>query len=191
MQEHFRYNREEMSKIVQFFFLIGMLCFISGVLLMYKAHTRTQDNVALPQQPQQPLFPAIVLRVIDGDTVLVSQLSIQEKVRLIGIDAPETVDRQKPVGCFGKEASERMRQLLNGKLVYLQADNTQADKDMYGRLLRYIYLPNKTMVNEILLQEGFAKEYTFGYHAYIFQHAFRQLEAYAQKEKNGLWGKCE
>src|SRR3989338_7463066 len=76
-----------------------------------------------------------VKRVIDGDTI---ELENGEKVRYIGIDTPETLDPRKPIQCFGKEAAQKNRELVEGKPVWLTKDIT--DKDKYGRSLRYVYL---------------------------------------------------
>jgi micrococcal nuclease len=78
---------------------------------------------------------ATVLRVIDGDTIEVSVAGMAEKVRLIGVDTPETVDPRKPVEHFGKEASTFTRQLVDGKKVVLRDELGGQDRDKYGRLL--------------------------------------------------------
>lgn len=78
----------------------------------------------------------IVSRVIDGDTF---EIEDGLKVRMLGVDTPETVDVRKPVGCFGKEASSETKKLLSRKLVILQKDISNTDK--YNRLLRYVFLP--------------------------------------------------
>ena len=133
-----------------------------------------------------------VVRVVDGDTIVVGTGGTEEKVRLIGIDTPETVDPRKPVQCFGKEASDEAKRLMTGGQVKLVSDTTQSDRDTYGRLLRYVYLQDGTFVNKKMIEEGFAYEYT--YHVpYQFQTEFKSAQALAQKEKRGLWadGVCE
>lgn len=76
-----------------------------------------------------------VAKVIDGDTIMAND---GMTIRLIGIDTPETVDPRRPVGCFGKEASNFTKQLLLGKQISVEKDVSETDK--YGRLLRYVYL---------------------------------------------------
>src|SRR3989338_7085144 len=83
-----------------------------------------------------------VVRVVDGDTIV---LDGDEKVRLIGVDTPETVDPRKPVQYFGKEASEFTRRMAEGKRVRLEFD--QDTKDRYGRTLAYVYLEDGTFLN--------------------------------------------
>lgn len=130
----------------------------------------------------------LVTKVVDGDTI---DLESGQTVRLVGIDTPETVDPRRPVGCFGKEASNETKSLLTGKQVILQKDIS--DKDKYGRILRYVYLPldNGTIlfVNDYLVREGFAKVYTYPPDV-KFNEQFRQAEIEARENKRGLWGKC-
>ncbi|MEX1997648.1 MAG: thermonuclease family protein, partial [Candidatus Andersenbacteria bacterium] len=94
---------------------------------------------------------ATVARVIDGDTI---ELSTGERVRYIGVDTPETVDPRTAPQCLGKEASNKNKELVEGKAVTLEKDVSETDR--YGRLLRYVYVDGK-MINEALVAEGFAK----------------------------------
>jgi len=129
-----------------------------------------------------------VSKVIDGDTI---ELESGQTVRLIGIDTPETVDVRRPVGCFGKEASEESKKLMVGKWVILQKDVSETDK--YGRLLRYVYLSleegQTLFVNDYLVREGFAKVLTYPPDV-KFNEQFRLAEKEAREHERGLWGKC-
>lgn len=129
-----------------------------------------------------------VTKVIDGDTI---ELEGGQKVRLIGIDTPETVDPRRPVGCFGKEASNESKSLLTGKEVIMQKDVSDTDK--YGRLLRYVYLPLENgqtlFVNDYLVREGFAKVYTYPPDV-KFNEQFLEAERQARELNKGLWKKC-
>lgn len=131
---------------------------------------------------------AIVSKVVDGDTI---QIEGGQTIRLIGIDTPETVDSRRPVGCFGKEASNQAKSLLSGKVVILQKDVSETDK--YHRLLRYIFLPLDNgqilFVNDYLVREGFAKVLTYPPDV-KYNEQFRQAERQAREQKRGLWGKC-
>jgi micrococcal nuclease len=138
-----------------------------------------------PVQPPAPTNNQVV-RVVDGDTIEVRLDGQNQKVRLIGIDTPEVVDPRQPVQCFGQEASRQAHQLLDGQTIELQADPTQDNKDKYGRLLRYVYLPDHTLVNLLLIQEGYAHEYTYQI-PYIYQAQFRQAEQQARQQQKGLW----
>lgn len=130
---------------------------------------------------------AIILRVIDGDTITVSLKDSEEKIRLIGVNTPESVDPRRPVECFGKEASRFTKELLpQGSTVYLVADLTQTDRDKYGRLLRYVLLPDGTLMNELIIASGYGHEYTYRT-PYEHQTAFKAAEHSAREEQKGLW----
>ncbi len=126
-------------------------------------------------------------RVVDGDTIEVAFSSTDKyKVRMIGINSPESVDPRKPVECFGKEASEHLKQLLNVKYIRLSTDPSQMGEDKYGRWLRYVYLEDGTDVNLQMIKDGYAYEYTYD-SAYTHQAAYRAAEKVAQENKIGLW----
>ena len=129
-------------------------------------------------------------RVIDGDTI---QLDTGEKVRYIGINAPETVHPSKPVECFGKEASDKNKELLEGKEIRLEKDISDTDK--YGRLLRYVFVAEndtEIFINDYLVRNGFAN--SFSYPPDIkHQKKFQEAEIEARENKRGLWadGVCD
>lgn len=131
-----------------------------------------------------------VLRVIDGDTIDVSINGENKRLRLIGINTPETVDPRKPVECFGKEASEKAKSILEGNRVYLEYEMSQGDTDKYGRLLRYVFLEDGTNFNLMMIKEGYAYEYTYNL-PYKYQKEFKDAQKEAEKSLAGLWGeKC-
>lgn len=127
-----------------------------------------------------------VSKVTDGDTLHVTIDGTDERVRLIGINTPETVDPRKEVQCFGKEASARMKELAEGKLVRLEYDDSQGMRDTYGRLLAYVYLEDGQMINRKMVAEGYAYEYTY-MAPYLYRDEFRQLQTLARTSKRGLW----
>jgi len=122
----------------------------------------------------------LVTRVIDGDTI---EIEGGARVRYIGIDTPETVHPEKPVEYFGKEATQKNRELVQGKRVYLEKDIQ--DKDKYGRLLRYVWVGD-TMVNAELIGLGYAYSYTYPPNV-KYQKLFLQLEKEAREQGRGLW----
>ncbi len=128
----------------------------------------------------------IVTRVVDGDTIVVRIGGISEKVRLIGVDTPETVDPRRPVQCFGKEASAFTRALLLNNSIRLEVDTSQGGRDKYGRLLRYVFLLDNTLVNEKIIAEGYGHEYTYRI-PYRHQTDFKSAERNARENKKGLW----
>jgi micrococcal nuclease len=122
-------------------------------------------------------------RVIDGDTIVVDIDGKKEKVRLIGVDTPETTHPQKGVEYFGREASEFTRKMVEGKKVRLDFDWQRRDR--YGRLLAYVYLPDGTFLNAEIIREGYGFAYTR--HPFKYMKEFKQLEREARKNKKGLW----
>jgi endonuclease YncB( thermonuclease family) len=129
----------------------------------------------------------LVTNVIDGDTIEVSDSQRQYKVRLIGIDTPETRHPNQKVECFGREASARVKELIQDVQVQLELDETQGGTDRYGRLLAYVILPNGTNLGYQLINEGYATEYTYG-QAYKYQKDFVQAQEAARAAGRGLWG---
>ena len=127
-----------------------------------------------------------VVKVVDGDTLDVSINGKTEAIRLIGINTPETVDPRKPVECFGKEASNKAKELLAGKTVGLQNDPTQGERDKYGRLLRYVTLADGTSFNKLMISQGYAYEYTYN-KPYKYQAEYKQAQKTASANKKGLW----
>lgn len=133
-----------------------------------------------------------VIKVVDGDTIKIDDRGKIQTVRLIGLDTPEVVDPRKPVQCFGKEASERMKEIVEGKYVRLRNDDSQNNEDKYGRLLRYVYLDNDVLVNRMMIEEGYGHEYTYE-KPYQFKEQFMKAEEEARTRKRGLWaeGMCK
>ncbi|HEX9804879.1 MAG TPA: thermonuclease family protein [Candidatus Dojkabacteria bacterium] len=133
-----------------------------------------------------------VLKVVDGDTIQVNIDGSVARIRLIGIDSPESVDPRTPVECFGNEASDYLKSILEDNSVRLLPDPTQGDEDQYGRLLRYVYIKNSdkpeedTNIAELILQNGYAFEFTYDT-PYQFQQKFQELEEEAMTNKRGLW----
>ena len=126
-----------------------------------------------------------VVKVVDGDTINVSIAGRVEKVRLIGVDTPE-VDSRRPVELFGREASEFTRRLSLGKDVRLDQDPQGDTRDTYGRLLRYVYLPDGTLLNAEIIRQGYGHAYTRFPYAKL--ESFRALEREAREAGRGLWG---
>lgn len=128
---------------------------------------------------------AQVTHVVDGDTIDIIFNCKKERVRLIGINTPETVDPRRPVQCFGKEASDKTKSLLSGATVRIETDPTQNERDKYGRLLAYIFLDDVN-INKKLIEDGYAYEYTYG-KAYKYKKEFKAVQTDAKEQKRGLW----
>lgn len=134
---------------------------------------------------------AKVVRVVDGDTI---EIEGGQTVRYIGIDTPETVHPQKTVECFGREASNKNKELVEGKFVQLEKDVSEVDK--YGRLLRYVYVDPSTssgqviFVNELLVKEGFAHASSYPPDV-KYQDLLNSVQKDAQSQNKGLWAGCD
>jgi len=129
-----------------------------------------------------------VTRVIDGDTIVVSSWRGEQKVRLLGVDTPETKDPSQPAQCYGKEATDYTTQLLLNQTVELRRDWSQSNKDKYNRLLRYVLLNDENVSYNIIVK-GFGKEYTYD-QPYMTQAVFKEAEHNAKRYKIGLWKFC-
>lgn len=131
-----------------------------------------------------------ITKIIDGDTIEVQKEvegNIEKyKVRLLGVNTPESVDPRRPVECFGKEASKYVTDNFLGEVVRLETDDSQDKYDKYDRLLAYAYTSEGIMINEKLIADGYAYEYTYD-KPYKFQREFKELQRLAKSENLGLW----
>lgn len=130
--------------------------------------------------PNPNITYAKVINVVDGDTFT---LESGQVVRMIGMDTPETVHPSKPVQCYGKEASLKTEELLQGKEINLEKDVSETDR--YNRLLRYVYVGD-LFVNEYLVSEGYAKSSSYPPDI-KYQDKFIEAQKKAQEENKGLW----
>jgi micrococcal nuclease len=150
----------------------------------------TEDKEIVPikneilVKEEGPLYK--VTSVLDGDTIKISMNGEIETLRLIGIDTPETVDPRKEVQCFGIEATNRAKELLNNQKVAIEYDSSQGERDRFGRLLVYVFLEDGTSFNKKMISEGYAYEYTYN-SKYKYQSEFKQAEVNAQSNNTGLW----
>ncbi|MFZ3072633.1 MAG: thermonuclease family protein [Thermodesulfobacteriota bacterium] len=143
---------------------------------------QTPQEQPFVNQTEQPENTTNYLcdRVIDGDTIVIED---NRKIRLIGVDTPETVHPNKPVEYFGKEASLFTKRMAEGKKVKIEYDWQKKDK--YGRTLAYLYLEDGTFLNLEIIRQG----YGFAYTKFPFKHLeiFRQAEKEARENRRGLW----
>jgi len=163
----------------------GPAAFAVGALLTLGAATAVLHLTAPPTrygQVPDAAERARVAQVIDGDTL---RLSDGRSVRLLGIDAPETVNpnlgAEQP---FGRDASARLAQLVEGQDVALERDTT--DRDHYGRLLRHVWVGGR-LVSETLAREGLAWSYAVPPDL-RHRERIRAAEAAARQAERGLWG---
>jgi micrococcal nuclease len=126
---------------------------------------------------------AYVQEAIDGDTV---KLSDGRKLRYVGVDTPELHHPTKGEQCFGEKAYQQNKSLVEHQLVTLEKDVSETDK--YGRLLRYIWLGDK-LINQELVSEGYAVARSFPPDI-ARQDILRQAEKSAREQQKGLWKDC-
>ncbi len=174
-----------------------------ALVVVIMVATGCSPGVSLPYQAPATLQlepggheEGTVTGVVDGDTIEVEITGIMPgpgagetkprriyDVRLMGIDTPETVHPQKPVQCFGREASAAAKAYLLGRQVRMLKD--VEDTDQFDRLLRYVYV-GAEMANARLVVNGYASAYTYPPNV---RHAdlFVRLQRNARENDRGLW----
>jgi micrococcal nuclease len=128
-----------------------------------------------------------VQRVVDGDTLM---LGTGERVRLIGVDTPESVRPNTPVQQFGKEAAGFTRRMVEGKRVRLEYDQANAarghkDNTQQKRTLAYVFLEDGTLLNAEIIKQGYGNALTR--YPFSRMEEFRRLEREAREQQRGLW----
>ncbi len=131
-----------------------------------------------------------VSRVVDGDTMIVTSGSHSERVRIIGVDTPEVVDPDKPVQCYGPQASAYAKHWLTGRAVTLSYDVVH--HDVYDRVLAYVTVdgPPSVSVEERLLELGYARTLTIPPNDRNAAK-YARLQSDAAAAGRGLWGACQ
>jgi micrococcal nuclease len=143
----------------------------------------TPEDVKSAEEGDPVRQPANVARIVDGDTIVVTIGEEDLRVRLIGIDSPETVHPSRPVQCYGEEAKEKLTELIDEKTIWLEKDVSETDR--FGRLLRYVYVGD-IFVNEYMVREGYAFAVTFPPDI-RYRDLFAEAQAEAEENKRGLW----
>jgi micrococcal nuclease len=164
--------------------IVAIVVALAGLVLASPAQ-------AYPTMPQGIQGPYTVIKVVDGDTIWVDNNGKRQKIRMIGLDTPESVDPRKPVQCFALEASAQAKTILGGQSVYLETDPSQDSVDRYGRTLAYVWTASERLFNLDMITDGFAFEYTYDL-PYRYQQDFKAAENDARTQERGLWspGAC-
>jgi endonuclease YncB( thermonuclease family) len=152
----------------------------------YYQQSHGKGTPAALEQSQPGLYS--VSHFVDGDTIAVSMNGKDEKVRFIGVDTPETHKPNTPVQCYGPAAAAFTKSTIGGNKVRLEADPLDTDRDRYGRLLRYVYLPDGTLVNEQLIRLGYG--FYYPYFPFSKKAQFAADQQAAITAHKGLWGNC-
>jgi micrococcal nuclease len=145
--------------------------------------TSAAERAAWPDPPKDAVV-ARVQRVVDGDTFIATVRNRRERVRIIGVDTPESVDPNRPDEPFGEEASAFAKHYLDGATVRLAGD--VEPRDRYGRLLAYVWLRDGTFWNALLAAEGYAQQLTIPPNV-TYADLFRRLVGEARRNDRGLW----
>lgn len=189
--------------IVLFTIGIGTLAFIPNNNLPKQTPTPQPTVINQTTSPTPTIQPTIiptstsnisnrtnakVVKIVDGDTMDFSIDGKTERIRVIGINTPETVDPRKSVECFGQEASNQAKKILTvGLSVELEKDPSQGERDKYNRLLRYIFVDNGMVdFGKSMISSGYAYEYTYDT-PYKYQSEYKQAQKEAENGKKGLW----
>ena len=177
-----------------FFFALCCLAFVLFALLDHLVIKNTHSSsVASPEQVNSLDFEKYhnntftVTNVIDGDTLdidIPDNENEYTRIRLLGIDAPETNTENGPM-YFGRQATEFAKNLILEKEVCIYLDEGNDTRGKYGRLLAYVQLPDGSFLNEVLLSEGFV--YADLRFRHSFYNKYKQIESRARSGKKGLW----
>ena len=165
---------------------VGVLVVLVVALLAWRVWQAYHDAVPAPPE-NLPSGQYEVLRVVDGDTLL---LTNHTRVRLIGVDAPESVKPEHPVEPWGPEASEFTKQFINDRHVRLQFDKER--EDQFGRTLAYVWVTDpkngqEKLLNEELLRAGMARPTLWYHFSDTMKRRFRKATEEAQRAGRGIW----
>lgn len=161
----------------------GPLWLILVLVALAAFETLRRGGLDQPVDPGAPEQTYVVERVVDGDTLL---LETGERLRLLGVDTPETVKPNHPVERLGREASEFTGRFVEGKRVRLGFDKERRDR--YGRLLAYVYVDD-LLLNEELLRAGLGEAQLQYPYSNVMKKRFRNAEEEARRAERGLWEK--
>jgi micrococcal nuclease len=165
---------------------------VVAALLVVAAPACDESNDATTETVTTgPVTPnAIIDDVVDGDTIDVTIDGREERVRLIGIDTPETKRPDTPVECYGPEATEFIERLLPlGTEIYLERD--VVGRDDFGRLLGYVYRADDGIfVNYEIVRQGYAQPLSIAPNT-VHADRFVNAATVAERDDIGLWAACD
>ena len=165
---------------------IAVVALVVGLALLLAKRGDGAGNDAATTADQGA---ASVVRVVDGDTMVVRLDGGDEKLRLIGIDTPESVATDRPNECFGKEATTQLTKLVPpGTAIRIARD--VEPRDRYNRLLGYVYRASDDLfVNEDMVAKGFAEAKEYPPNT-AMEGPLEAAESRARAAKAGFWGAC-
>ena len=159
----------------------------SAAVAQADAATQDPEPSAETHAEWGPLYD--VISIYDGDTIAVRIDGVRERVRIIGINAPEMARSGQAAECHAQESTSRVQSLLQGGKVHLLPDPSQADRDRYDRLLRHVVMDGGGHLALLLVQEGLAEERQYAA-PYQWQGDLQTAESQARAAGLGLWSAC-
>jgi micrococcal nuclease len=167
---------------------LGFLLSLITVLLIFAGQAGWLKTTGQSLDSNQP-GSYRVTHFVDGDTIAVDMNGHDEKIRFIGVDTPETHKPNTPVQCYGPAAAAFTKNSIGNQRVRLVADELSSNRDRYNRLLRYVYLADGRLLNEMLISGGYG--FYYPYFPFTKSQEFNSAELTAQTHKAGLWGNCQ
>jgi micrococcal nuclease len=153
-----------------------------GALLFASEQTLNNSDAPVVVPERQTVS---VVSVADGDTIRVNIAGQSQLVRIIGIDTPEVSGSYTKDECYGKEASDVVRGVLEGKSVTLEYDASQGRLDQYDRILAHVFY-NGENLGALLVEGGHAREFTYRT-PHKYSERYKKLEKSAQDNQFGMW----
>jgi micrococcal nuclease len=167
---------------------VSLLALLIALFLLIGQHYGWFDRLNNYVEVSQPGQYQVV-HFVDGDTIVVSMNGRDETIRFIGVDTPETHKPNTPVQCYGPAAAAFTKNTIGDQRVRLSLDPDSSNRDRYNRLLRYVYLPDGTLLNKKLIETG--NGFYYPYFPFTKSGEFERAQASAQAAHRGVWGNCK
>ncbi len=168
----------------------GWAGFLILVVLTLLSVAQSQGWISEGNQAVKDNQPGLytVSQFVDGDTITVNMNGKSEKIRMIGVDTPETHKPNSPVQCYGPAASAFTKTYLTGKDFRLVSDSLSTNRDRYSRLLRYVVLTDGTNFNKVLIEKGYG--FYYPYFPFTKSVEFEAAQTAAKSKVIGVWLNC-
>jgi micrococcal nuclease len=176
-------SQRHRKKVIPLFVALAL----AAISILGQHHAWFNSAAQVAQTDQPGLY--IINHFVDGDTIAVNMNGKSETLRFVGVDTPETHKPRTPVQCYGPAAAAFTKNTIgDGGKVRLEADPQSTNRDRYNRLLRYVYLPDGRLLNELLIQNGYG--FYYPYFPFTKKAQFAADEKQAMAGHKGLWGNC-
>lgn len=164
--------------------LLSLLAALAFIIAQQQGWLSSASQGVVTEQPGMYAIDHFV----DGDTIAVKMGDTVETIRFIGIDTPETHKPNTPVQCYGPAAAAYTKSQIGNGRVRLVSDSLSTNRDRYNRLLRYVYLPDGTNLNQQIVANGYG--FYYPYFPFSKSDEFKSAEQTAIQNHKGLWGNC-